>query len=250
MPGGSDRRVDCAGRMVSRCRIGIATEPSIGCLVSRAAAAVHRRPGGRTSRSPGRLRVGLWVRRRVRHLGDATATTPGRCRARIRICGAGSRAVLRPAGRRSRHWTAFQSCHPDAAAVWNIAPSTTLHWPRSAATDPPAKTVPCSTNSTNPCLPRGALLQAPVGVRRVVIRATHEHGVGAPSSRSLATASQPASPLSATPRGRQSVDMSSRGQMAVNRSADYDGGRCQSSSGHSPVMVPSIDTGTGSGSLT
>jgi hypothetical protein len=38
-------------------------------------------------------------------------------------------------------------------------------------------------------------LPAPVGARRFVIRATHERGVGAPSSRSLATASREARPL-------------------------------------------------------
>ena len=37
-----------------------------------------------------------------------------------------------------------------------------------------------------------ALLPAPVGVRRFVIRATHERGVGVPSSRSLATVSREA----------------------------------------------------------
>src|SRR5579884_975583 len=37
-----------------------------------------------------------------------------------------------------------------------------------------------------------ALLPAPVGAGRFVIRATHERGVGAPSSRSLATASHEA----------------------------------------------------------
>ena len=40
-----------------------------------------------------------------------------------------------------------------------------------------------------------ALLQAPVGVGRFVIRATHERGVGLPSSRSLATASREANPV-------------------------------------------------------
>jgi len=35
-------------------------------------------------------------------------------------------------------------------------------------------------------------LPAPVGARRFVIRATHERGVGVPSSRSLATASREA----------------------------------------------------------
>src|ERR1700757_3505322 len=39
---------------------------------------------------------------------------------------------------------------------------------------------------------REALLPSPVGVGRFVIRATHERGVGAPSSRSLATASREA----------------------------------------------------------
>ncbi len=37
-----------------------------------------------------------------------------------------------------------------------------------------------------------ALLPAPVGAGRVVIRATHERGVGVPPSRSLATASHDA----------------------------------------------------------
>jgi hypothetical protein len=38
-------------------------------------------------------------------------------------------------------------------------------------------------------------LPAPVGVGRFVIRATHERGVGVPSSRSLATASREAKSL-------------------------------------------------------
>ena len=42
---------------------------------------------------------------------------------------------------------------------------------------------------------REALLPAPVGADRFVIRATHEHGVGVRSSRSLATASREAVPL-------------------------------------------------------
>jgi hypothetical protein len=37
-----------------------------------------------------------------------------------------------------------------------------------------------------------ALLSAPVGANRFVIRATHERGVGVPSSRSLSTASREA----------------------------------------------------------
>ena len=37
-----------------------------------------------------------------------------------------------------------------------------------------------------------ALLPAPVGADRFVIRATHERGVGVPSSRSLATATREA----------------------------------------------------------
>src|ERR1700739_3128317 len=41
-------------------------------------------------------------------------------------------------------------------------------------------------------LTRRRSCQAPVGVGRFVIRATHERGVGVPSSRSLATASREA----------------------------------------------------------
>src|SRR6185312_13880521 len=40
-----------------------------------------------------------------------------------------------------------------------------------------------------------ALLPTPVGASRFVIRATHERGVGVPSSRSLATATREANPL-------------------------------------------------------
>src|SRR6476659_5211313 len=40
-----------------------------------------------------------------------------------------------------------------------------------------------------------ALLPAPVGASRFVIRATHERGVGVPPSRSLATASREAVPV-------------------------------------------------------
>src|SRR6476646_11462339 len=40
-----------------------------------------------------------------------------------------------------------------------------------------------------------ALLPAPYGASRFVIRATHERGVGVPSSRSLSTASREANPL-------------------------------------------------------
>src|SRR5208283_2648198 len=42
---------------------------------------------------------------------------------------------------------------------------------------------------------REALLPTPVGAGRFVIRATHERGVGVPSSRSLATASREAMSL-------------------------------------------------------
>src|SRR5271166_791313 len=42
---------------------------------------------------------------------------------------------------------------------------------------------------------REARLPTPVGARRFVIRATHERGVGVPSSRSLATASREARSL-------------------------------------------------------
>ena len=43
-----------------------------------------------------------------------------------------------------------------------------------------------------PSLRKGGALAAPVGDRRFVIRATHERGVGVPSSRSLATATHEA----------------------------------------------------------
>ncbi len=49
----------------------------------------------------------------------------------------------------------------------------------------------CSTPERR-ASPWEALLQAPVGVGRFVIRATHERGVGVPSSRSLSTASREA----------------------------------------------------------
>jgi hypothetical protein len=42
---------------------------------------------------------------------------------------------------------------------------------------------------------REALLPTPVGARRFLIRATHERGVGVPSSRSLATATREARSL-------------------------------------------------------
>src|SRR5260370_36708295 len=49
--------------------------------------------------------------------------------------------------------------------------------------------VHCSSSSG---LGIGGALAAPVGAGRFVIRATHERGVGVPSSRSLATASREA----------------------------------------------------------
>ena len=56
-----------------------------------------------------------------------------------------------------------------------------------------------------------ALLRAPAGASRFVIRATHERGVGVPSSRSLATASREADQLygeeqpARRPRGRRAL---------------------------------------------
>jgi len=47
-------------------------------------------------------------------------------------------------------------------------------------------------DSIVPSLRKEALLPAPFGARRFVIRATHERGVGAPSSRSFATATREA----------------------------------------------------------
>src|SRR5690349_12768370 len=63
-------------------------------------------------------------------------------------------------------------------------------------------------------LPKEALLPAPVDADRFVIRATHERGVGVPSSRSLATATREAS-LSVVGQPRTGISASLLGSMRI-----------------------------------
>ena len=61
---------------------------------------------------------------------------------------------------------------------------------------------------------REALLPSPVGADRFVIRATHERGVGVPSSRSLATASREAVPIYINPPSNVARDQERRDGLA------------------------------------
>jgi hypothetical protein len=73
--------------------------------------------------------------------------------------------------------------------------------------------VHCSSSSG---LGIGGALAAPVGAGRFVIRATHERGVGVPSSRSLATASREATSFHEGRPGHEHIFISG-GLAAVSR---------------------------------
>ena len=88
-----------------------------------------------------------------------------------------------------------------------------------------------------PSLRMEALLPTPVGASRFVIRATHERGVGAPSSRSLSTASREADPKGNSAH-RQLCQLSRRQQ---SDSTDGSRDRVADESAANSVRMPVVD---------